>query len=323
MKAIVYQQYGSTDQLQLRGVPTPTIGDEHVLVRVHACGLNDWDLALLKGDYANRFINGWFKPKKTQILGCDIAGVVEQVGAKVKNFNVGDRVYGDLSNDGFGGLAEFVCASETAIYPMVDNMSFEQAAAIPQSGVLATQALLDSGQVKDGQTILINGAGGGVGPLGVQVLKAKGRFEVTGVDSECKLSAMQAIGFDHVINYETTDFTSQPKLYDLIVDTKTNRPPQYYLRVLKPMGRYVTVGGANFRIIQLALYSLFINRFSRKHASVVMLKPNKDLAIFNELFQQQKLNILIDKTFSLAETPAAFQRYLQGVQVGKVVISIP
>lgn len=164
MKAIVYTQYGTPDVLSLKEVDKPVPNDNEVLVKVRAVSLNDWDLALVKGDFVNRLLNGVRRPRRT-IVGSDIAGHVEVVGKDVTKFQPGDEVFGDLSGR-WGGLAEYVCAHENQLAIKPPEMTFEQAAAIPQAGMLAVQALIDAAGIRSGQTLLINGAGGGVGTFG-------------------------------------------------------------------------------------------------------------------------------------------------------------
>jgi NADPH:quinone reductase-like Zn-dependent oxidoreductase len=322
MKAMVYTEYGSADALKLQEITKPEPKDNEVLIRVRACSVNDWDWGLLRGDLVNRCINGLSRPKKFQILGSDIAGEVEAVGSKISLLCVGDKVFGDLSGHHFGGFAEYVCVPETKVVRMPAGMTFIHAAAISQAGVLATQALLDSGKVSPGQKVLMNGAGGGVGTLGIQVLKAIGNIEVTGVDSGIKLPMLRELGFNHVIDYTQSDFTAGDVQYDLIVDAKTNRSPTRYLRALKPNGIYATVGGQLGRLAQLALLAPMINLFSSKKLKVVGLKPNKDLPHYSKLFEQGKLAPVIDGPYPLEELPRVFDLYAQGLQKGKMVISI-
>lgn len=188
MKAIVYTKYGTPDVLELKEVDKPVPKPDELLVKVFAVSLNDWDLGLLEGDFVNRMLNGIRKPK-IQILGSDIAGQVERVGHNVTKFRPGDHVYGDLSGR-WGGFAEYTCANENAVALKPAGMSFEEAAAIPQAAMLAVQGLLDRGDIQSGQTLLINGAGGGVGTFGVQIAKLFGA-EVTGVDILVKVFRME------------------------------------------------------------------------------------------------------------------------------------
>lgn len=288
MKAIVYEKYGAPDVLELREVEKPSPKDDEVLVKVHAVSINDWDWGLLQGTpFVNRLLNGLFKPKR-KILGSDIAGRIESAGKNTRRFKPGDEVFGDLSGK-WGGFAEYVCAREDALALKPAGMTFLEAAAIPQAALLAVQGLIDQGRIKPGQTLLINGAGGGVGTFAVQIAKSYG-VEVTGVDSSGKLQMMRSLGFDHVIDYTQEDFTRNGRCYDLILDVKTSRSILDYMRALRPNGTYVTVGGSMARLFQGLLLMPMIRIFSKKKARLVNLKLNKDLALMNELSQPGKSN---------------------------------
>jgi NADPH:quinone reductase-like Zn-dependent oxidoreductase len=321
VKAMVYRRYGSPDVLQMTDVDEPVPKHDEVLIRVRAASINDWDWALLTGDFVNRLINGIMRPKKMPVLGCDIAGEVMVVGKAVTRFKQGDRVYGDLSAHGFGGFAEFVCAPDQALAAMPHTMTFVQAAAIPQAAMLSVQALCSAGTLQAGQKVLFNGGGGGVGTFGVQIAKSIGA-EVTGVDSHIKLDMMRAVGFDHVVDYRNEDFTASDTHYDLIVDAKTNRSPFRYLRAMKADGVYVTVGGAVPRLLQTLILAPLIRRIMRKHLRIVSLKPNKDLAYINELFEAGKLTPVIDGPYPLSQLRDAFVRFGRAEHRGKIVITI-
>jgi NADPH:quinone reductase-like Zn-dependent oxidoreductase len=166
MKAIVYTRYGSPDVLQLEEVEKPTPKENEVLIKIHASSINDWDWGLVKGKpFYIRLFCGLLKPK-INIPGVDIAGKIEAVGKNVKKFQPGDEVYGDLSGCGFGGFAEYVCAPERELAQKPASLSFDEAAAVPHAAMLAVQGFRDVGNIQPGQTLLINGAGGGVGTLG-------------------------------------------------------------------------------------------------------------------------------------------------------------
>jgi NADPH:quinone reductase-like Zn-dependent oxidoreductase len=263
---------------------------------------------------------GLLKPKK-KILGSDIAGRVEEVGKNVSRFKIGDEVYGDLSGRNWGGFAEYVCANEKALAPKHPEMSFEDAAAIPQAAMLAVQGLIDKGKIHSGQKLLINGAGGGVGTFAIQMAKLYG-VEVTGVDSTGKLNMLRSMGFDHVIDYTKEDFTKNGKCYDLILDVKTNRWVLNYTRALCAQGVYVTVGGSIARILQLIIFSPWIAMFLKKRACLVALKPNKDLLYMNELFDNGKVKPVIDGPYKLSEVPEAFRIFGKAEHKGKIVITI-
>lgn len=320
MKAILYEKYGPPEVLHYKDMEKPVPKDDEVLVKVYAVSINDWDWQLLQGiPFINRMMNGLFKPKK-KILGSDIAGRIESVGNKVKRFKVGDEVYGDLSNY-WGGFAEYVCAKEDALDLKPAGMNFEQAAAIPQAALLAVQALIDKGNLHDGQKILINGAGGGVGTYGIQIAKQYD-VEVTGVDSAEKLDMMLEMGFDHVIDYKKEDFTKSNQRYDLIIDTKTNRSPFDYERVLNHSGIYATVGGTTGGLIKVFLFGPLIKMFFKKKVQLVPLKLNKDLPYMNELFKAGKIKSEIDGPYKLSEVPEAMRYFGEGKHKGKVVITV-
>ena len=320
MKAIVFTKYGSPDVLELREVAKPVPGVDEVLVRVLAVSLNDWDYGALAGaDVVNRVIFGILKPKR-QILGSDIAGRVEAVGRNVKQFSPGDEVFGDLSGQ-WGGFAEYVCARASALVRKSRDMTFEQAAAIPQAAMLALQGLRDVGQIRQGQTVLINGAGGGVGTFAIQIAKMYDA-EISAVDSASKMDMLRSMGATHVIDYTREDFTRNGRRYDLILDVKTTRSMFDCARALTPDGVYATVGGSMARLFQGLLWMPWIAMTTGKRIRIVALKPNKGLAYMNELFETGRVTPVIGKTYSLDETAEAF-RYFAGQQhKGKLVITV-
>ena len=319
MKAIVYYKYGTPDDLELKEVDKPVPGDDEVLIKVFAASINDWDLGLLGGDFINRILNGLRKPKR-KILGSDIAGRIETVGKNVKKFRQGEEVYGDLSGQ-WGGFAEYVCTKEKFLALKPAAMHFEEAAAIPQAAMLAVQGLIDKGKIKNGQKLLINGAGGGVGTFGIQIAKLYD-VEVTGVDSTAKLEMMRSMGFAHVIDYTKEDFTKNGKCYDLILDVKTNRSMFDYARALCRNGVYVTVGGSTSRLFQSLLLAPWIRIIHKKHIRLVALKQNKDLNYMNELFEAGKLRVVIDGPYRFDQIPDAFRIFSKGEHKGKIVIRI-
>jgi NADPH:quinone reductase-like Zn-dependent oxidoreductase len=174
MRALCYDNYGSPDELYVLDVAKPAPKDEDILVRVRAASINDWDWQLLQGSFINRLFNGWDRPTKRRVLGCDVAGVVEAVGNDVTAFRPGDEVFSDLCASGFGGFAEYACAPATTFALKAPAMSFEQAAALPQAGMLALQGVIEVGGVQAGQDVLLNGAGGGAGAFALQLAKLHG-----------------------------------------------------------------------------------------------------------------------------------------------------
>lgn len=319
MKAIVLTQYGSPDVLELKDIEKPTPSDGEILVKIHATSINDWDWCLVRGTpFYIRLLCGWRKPN-IQIPGAEVAGRVEAVGPNVTHYQPGDVVYGDISECGFGGFAEYVCLPETALAPMPESMTFTEAAAIPHAAMLAIQGLI--GHLQPGQKLLINGAGGGVGTLGVQIANAIGVKDVTGVDRASKFALMRSVGFTHTIDYTQTDFTEAQERYDVILDTKTNRSPFKYLPVLNPGGIYVTVGGLTPRLFQVLLFGPIIHWLTQKTVRLVNLQPNKDLAYVNELWAAGQLKPAIEGPYSLREIPRLIQYFGAGQHQGKVVIT--
>ena len=323
MKAIVFTRYGPPDGLELREVQKPTPKEDELLVRVYASSVNSWDWEFLNGKpLLNRLMFGLLKPRPgKQILGADIAGRVEQVGRQVTRFQPGDEVFGDLW-DNWGGFAEYACAHETALEPKPANSTFEEAAAVPQAGVLALQGLRKTGQMQPGQKVLINGAGGGVGTFAVQIAKLSGT-EVTGVDASHKLSTVRSVGADHVIDYTQEDFTKSGELYDLILDCQGFRSMFDYKRALRPKGTYAMVGGPLPRALQLLFLSFWasLTRESRKFR-LVAEGPNKGLADLKELIEAAKLVPIVDRTYQLSEVPEALCYFGEGRHKGKIVIAV-
>ncbi len=322
VKAITLSRYGPSSLLRLEEVPKPIPGDDEILIRVRAASVNDWDWGLMRGKpFYIRLLCGLRKPK-IRIPGVDVAGEVETVGRNVTKFRPGDEVYGDISESGFGGFATYVCAHESALAPKPRTMPFIEAAAIPHAATLALQGFQKMEDLGARHKLLINGAGGGVGTLGIQIARSLGIEDVDGVDSESKLEMLRSLGFNNVIDYTKTDFTRAGKQYDLILDTRTNRSVFDYLRALTPNGIYVTVGGSTARLLQAFLLGPLIHRLSKKRIQIVALKPNQGLDYINELFEAEKLKAVIDGPYKLSEAPQAIDHFGNGGHKGKVIISM-
>ena len=320
MKAVVYTEYGPPEALQLTEVPRPSPADDEVLVKLHAVSLNrsDWEALIGKPLYAR--IGGLFKPRR-HILGSDIAGTVESVGKNVTRFQPGDEVFGDILMR-MGGFAEYVCARERALAPKPPGMTFEQVACIPQGGVIAEQGIRDKGQVKSGQRVLINGAGGSAGTFAVQLAHMYGA-EVTGVDSGSKFDLLRSLGADHVIDYTRGDFTRNGKQYDLILDLIAYRSVFDYRRALAPHGNYYLVGGSVATMFQVLLLGPLIRRTTGKSIRVLAVQPNlKDMVYLTELYQTGEVVPVIDRRFPLSEVPEALRYLGEGRARGKVVITM-
>jgi NADPH:quinone reductase-like Zn-dependent oxidoreductase len=320
MKALIRDRYGPPDVLEVREVERPAPREGEVLVRVHAASINDWDWGLLRSP---DLPIGRGAPR-VKILGSDVAGRVADVGSGVKRLRVGDEVHGDLSrfgSGGWGGFAEYVCAPEQALVVKPPGMTFEQAAALPQAGQLAVQGLFAAGPLRPGLRILINGAGGGVGTIAVQLARLHD-VEVTGVDRASKLGMMRGIGFDHVVDYEQEEFTKSGRRYDLILDAKTNRRPSAYAGSLAPGGTYATVGGENRRLLQVVAFGWLARLITGKRLRLVMLKQNRDLPYLNERFEAGQLVPVIDGPYDLSDAREAFRHFGAGNHKGKVVITM-
>lgn len=320
MKAIILEKYGSFDALEVTEVEAPEPRASEVLIRVHATSINDWDVALVAGRPAYiRGIHGWLRPN-VRIPGCDVAGVVEAVGGGVTRFRPGDAVYGDLHGCGFGTFAEMACADEMALEPKPSSLSFEQAAVIPHGATLAWQALHDYAELRRGEKLLINGAGGGVGPIALQLAKLQDA-EVAGVDSAAKLPLLRSLGFDHVLDYQRQDFTRAGVEYDLVLDVRTTRSPWAYARALRPGGRYVTIGGTPLGLLQIPLLGRWVERRTGKSIKVAMLKANRGLKEMAELFESGKITPVVDGPYTLAEVPQAMKRFANGEQQGRIAVT--
>jgi len=320
MKAMVYDEYGSPDVLRLEEVDTPTPADDEILIKVNAVSLNrsDWEGLIGKPLYAR--IGGLRKPGNP-ILGSDIAGRVERSGKTNSQFKPGDEVFGETA-DYHGGFAEYVCARGTLLALKPAGMTFEEASAIPQAGVIALQGIRDKGQVQPGQNVLINGAGGGAGSFAIQLAKLYGA-EVTGVDNTEKLDFMRSLGADHVIDYTREDFTKNENQYDFILDLIAYRSAFAYARALKPNGSYYAVGGSVATFLQFFLFGPWIQRTSGKKVRLLAVqRSRKDLEDITELCVAGKIIPYIDKRYPLREVPEALRYLGEGHAKGKVVISV-
>lgn len=321
MKAILCTKYGRTEELQFSEVPKPVPKENEILIKVHAAAVNDYDWSLVQGKpFIYRLFFGLTKPKRP-IPGMELAGVVEEAGASATLFKAGDEVYGDISHYGFGSFAEYICINEKAVVHKPAGMPFEEAAAISHASMLAYQAIIEKGTIQQGQKILINGAGGGVGTFGLQISKIF-NAEVTGVDTGDKLKMMRSLGFNHIIDYKKEDFTKNGRNYDLVIDAKTTLSPFAYLRSLTTHGKYVTVGGDVRRLLQILLVKFWINKFSKKSLHIVALKSNRDLAYIHELYAAGKIKLVMDGPYQLSEVPKAIQHFGEGKHKGKVIIRV-
>jgi NADPH:quinone reductase-like Zn-dependent oxidoreductase len=323
VKAIVYYEYGPPDVLRCEEIDKPTPVDKEVLLKVRAASLNPYDWHFMRGEpYAIRLMAGLGKPKNKR-LGSDVAGVVESVGRSVTQFKPGDAVYG-LCQGAFG---EFVCTAEEKLVKKPDAISFEHAASIPIAALTALQALRDKGKIQAQQTVLINGASGGVGTFGVQIAKTLGAA-VTGVTSTRNLELVRSIGADHVIDYTMQNFTNGDQRFDLILDCVGNHTFSEYRRALNRGGRVVAAGGKTdnwmvtpiSRMVSARFQSIFV---SQKEVSILAKMNQPDLLTLNELLLTKKVVPIIDRLCSLQEIPAAIRHLEEGHARGKIIMTIP
>lgn len=290
-------------------------------MRIHAASVNDWDWGLLRGKpLVNRLLFGLLKPK-VKTLGIDIAGTVAAVGRNVSRFQIGDEVWSDISDKGWGGFAEYVCVSERGLESKPPSLSFAEAAATPQAGVLAIQSFLDKMDVKPGQHVLINGAGGGSGTFAIQIAKMRGA-RVTGVDKFSKFDSMRSLGADQVVDYVQEDFTQNRGAYDFILDFCGRHPLLHYRRALKENGRYLMVGGASGLILKMLLLAPFLSLLSARKLQIMPHEANKHLAKLRDMFERGQLKVVIDSTFPLEQVPRALEHFGSGMANGKIVIAV-
>jgi NADPH:quinone reductase-like Zn-dependent oxidoreductase len=320
MKAITYHNYGSPDVLQIEEIEKPTPDENQVLVKVHATSINAGDYRVMRADpFFIRIVTGGFlKPKDTR-LGGDVAGRVEAVGENVKQFRPGDDVFGCRH----GAFAEYVCAREGLLALKPANISFEQAAAVPIGALTALQGLRDTGGIRAGQKVLIQGASGGVGMFAVQLAKSFGA-EVTAVCSTRNLDMARSIGADHVIDYTREDFTRNGQQYDLILAANGYHPLSAYKRALSQQGVYVCAGGTMPQFLQaMFLGSWMSQKGGKKMASMGIAQVNQeDLVFLGELLKAGKILPVIDRIYPLSEIAEAM-RYVEDVHPqGKVVITV-
>ena len=317
MKAVVYTAYGLSDVLHIKEVAQPTPRDDEVLIKVVAASVNrsDWENLTGKPLYAR--MRGLLKPRRP-ILGSDIAGRVERAGRNIRHFHPGDEVFGHIWSytDGF---AEYVCLPENALALKPASLTFEQAATIPEAAVIALRGIRDKGQVKPGQQVLINGAGGGAGTFAVQLAKLYGA-EVTGVDHTEKLDFLRSLGADHVIDYTEEDFTTTGNQYDLILDIVAYRSVFAYARALRPKGSYFMAGGSAATIFQILLLGPWMRS---KNIRVLGAFPHPhDLVFLAQLCEEGKVVPVIDRRYPLREAALALRYLGEGHVKGKVVIMV-
>jgi NADPH:quinone reductase-like Zn-dependent oxidoreductase len=319
MKAIVQNHYGPSEVLALADIDPPTVGADGVLVRVHAASVNAGDWHLMTGTpKAIRAAMGLFRPR-VKVRGWDVAGTVEQVGPKVTRFVVGDAVYGTCK----GSFAELACPKERELIAKPDELTFEQAAALPTAGMTALQGLNKAG-LTAGQSVLIIGAGGGVGHFAVQIAKVRGAT-VTAVCSTDKVELVKSLGADEIVDYTTSEIGDGP--FDLIYDIAGRRPLSELQRRLTPNGRLLLAGGEGggnwLGDTRRAIKATFLSLFSsHKMGTYISIPKQADLAALDELARTGVVTPTIDRTYALSAAPQAIALVGEGHTRGKIVLTV-
>jgi NADPH:quinone reductase-like Zn-dependent oxidoreductase len=325
MKAVVQDVYGSADTLRFEDIEMPVIGDDEVLVRVRAAGVDPGVWHLMTGlPYLVRLMGMGVRRPKVPVRGHDLSGVVEAVGSRVTQFHPGDEVYGVTT---LGSFAEYARSRESELARKPANLTFEQAAVVPLSGMTALQGLRDVGRVQPGQHVLVIGAAGGVGSFAVQLAHAFGA-RVTGMCGTAKTDLVRSIGADDVIDYTREEVDARGPQFDLILDTAGRRPLSLLRRALTPHGTLAIVGGEggdrwlggfDRQILRAPVRSAFSDQRLR---AVVAKERTEDLEYLTTLIEEGKVTPVIDRTFPLREAPEAIRYLAQGHPGGKIVVTV-
>lgn len=322
MKAAVVKEYGLTGVIQIEDYATPTIKDNQVLIKVENSSINYADHATLTGTpFLIRLTSGLFRPK-THVIGMDVAGIVEKVGASVVELKVGDRVFGDISTNGMGGYGTYVAADAEMLAKVPDTVSFQEAAATPLAAVTALQGLRNIGELKAGQKVLINGTSGGVGSFAVQIAKAMGA-EVTAICHKDKVEAIKTLNPDHIVDYTKEDVTKLGKKYDLIYDCACYRPAKDYEPILTSKGTYISNGGAMKHLFKvLLLGKLMSKKGGYQYKSYLATSNGKDMKTLSQMLSKGEIKPLIDSVYDLEDLEKAFVHYKSRKVCGKIVINL-
>lgn len=311
MKAVVYNKKGSPEKLIYCETDKPAPNDDEVLIKVYAVSLNAADYRSMKMGII---------PKR-KIFGADISGRIGSVGKNITQFKPGDEVLGDLARFGFGGLAEYITAPERALITKPPQISFEDGASLPMSGLTALQSLRDKGNIQKGHKVLIVGSAGGVGTFAVQLAKYF-EAEVTGVCSSKNIQQTISLGADHVIDYSKEDFAKRHDRYDLILAINGNYPLLAYKKSLAPGGIYVMVGGSLSQIFKSLAFGWLLSIGSKKMKTLSAKANRKDMELLSKLLENGRIKTVIDRRYSLDKTSDAMKYLSQGHTTGKLVINL-
>ncbi|MCC6275601.1 MAG: NAD(P)-dependent alcohol dehydrogenase [Leptospiraceae bacterium] len=311
MKAVLYDKKSLPEKLKYCEIEKPLPKENEILVKIFATSINAADYRSMKAGII----------PKSKIFGADIAGVVESVGKNISRFKPGDEVIGDLSNHGFGGFAEYAVAPEETLVFKPENISFEEAGALPLAGITALQALRDEGKIQKDQKVLIVGGSGGVGTFAVQLAKHFGAT-VTCVCSSKNVEEMKILGADDVIDYAKDSFLKNIGVYDLILAVNGNYSLSSYKKCLKEKGRCVLVGGALVQVIKALLFGKFLSLGGKKIRSLYAKSNSRDLDFLAKLTSEKKIRPVIEKIYPLEKTPEAMHSVSEGHARGKVIIKV-
>ncbi len=321
MRASTIDRYGSADVLTVKEIERPQCGPDEVIVAVRAASLNPYDWHNMTGTPLLMRLGGGWRTPKSNVLGLDVAGVIESVGQNVTRFAAGDEVFGCAA----GAFAKYVSVKADTLVRKPANISFEEAAAVPVAALTAVQGLRDHGRLTQGQRVLINGASGGVGTYAVQLAKHFGA-EVTGVCSTKNVEMVRDLGADHVVDYKADDFTARGIEYDLILDNIGNHKISHYKRCLSPSGSYVVVGAPKGRVfgpLQHMIKALLAFKVGTRRAAVFMAQQTpSDLELFSELLDSGAMRSVIDTVYPLDEIAAAFRHLETGRARGKIIVTL-
>ncbi|WP_299304224.1 NAD(P)-dependent alcohol dehydrogenase [uncultured Litoreibacter sp.] len=321
MRAVIHDSYGRAHKLKIEDIARPTCGPDEVLVAVHSVSVNPYDWHNMTGTpLPVRLSGGLWRPKESR-LGVDVAGVVEGVGTNVSRFKVGDKVFGFAD----GCFAEFVCAKANELTEMPDNMSFDEASAVPVAALTALQGLTKHGGVTADQHVLINGASGGVGTFAVQIAKSLGA-QVTGVCGPTNGDMVKSLGADQVIDYTKADFTQNRDAYDVVLDNMGNKTMSGYKNCLKPGGKLVVVGGRKGVVlgpVAHMLKALLAFKFGSYQAAVFIAdRLEEDMAKITELLASGALKPVIDQTYPFEQIRDAIAHLETGRARGKIIVQL-